>query len=659
VLSYFIKFALKILKSNGGKELKDGYYISLYVNIGLTTYLFDIDGLHDQNIALWKKDGNNVELVHYWELERLSGIKQHAKSFFSMNQVKLLLTDLIGYYGLTLRDINEIWEDSNSGSSIEKNERCKDYSFHSMCHLYSAIALDSQLFYNEKILAMVLDGAPNMEQTRFSYVGSFINRGKIEYFPVCSPAMLWWCLAQRYHMREGSLMALGTASTSSLIDIQDEMILIDSVFPMLSTLERINKYIKKIEFIVNNLEEKDKGLKFTGFDKRFSLKENRLSMIVKLIQNMSVKIVEKNIESAIAAFSIDTTEVHLAGAGGFILNCTCNSQIMSRYKFKSFIAPPCVNDAGISLGIGLREFYKRCERIEYKYISPYMGNGYKADNDYWINGEWAEFIDSVHSFDADIAAKDISIEPVAWFEERAEMGPRALGHRSILIDPQSLELKAAVNTIKQRQWWRPVAPIVLEEHMEEWFENVYPSPYMLHAFRVRSEKKNIIAAALHLDDTARIQTLKRNDNGYIVKVVEAFAKRTGIPIICNTSLNDRGEPIIDNISQTLNFCLRKNIRVLYVNGQRIILKNHDKYTVKVPLEREMKYKSDLSQEVINYYRKKINPCGVPPNILKQYIALPELRALYDIKKASDAEVIKKIISEKYSLYMDGVKNDDV
>lgn len=633
--------------------MENGYYITLYVSIGMAPYILGLDGQHDQNVALWYIKENKLQLVHYWELERLSGQKQHAKCFYGKQQLLQLLERLISSYGLTLKDIRKIWgmpDEKLSFYGIDQSE----YSIHSISHLYSAVALDSQIFYEEKVLGLVLDGAPNTDQSKFSYIGCYMDRGNIDYFPVFSPAMLWWCMARRYKMKEGSLMALGSASSSRFFYNPDQLLLINKVFPMMGTLDLICNFLDEIEGEIAGIEEKDAGIRFTGYDKRFTFEENRLSMIVKIVQDMSMLIVEKNIEEAIEKYSINPKQTYLAGAGGFVLNCACNSLIMARYGFKGFLSPPCVNDSGISLGLGLFMFHEHCKRLEFSFPGAYMGNQ-ESTQELQKGGEWQHFIASVETdFDADIAALDIMDGPIAWFEGRSEVGPRALGHRSILADPRNISMKSIINEIKQRQWWRPVAPVILEEFLNDWFEDAYLSPFMLHAFHVRNEKKEKIPAALHLDGTARVQTVSEKDGIYVRSVIKAFADMTEIPLICNTSLNDRNEPIIDTVAQAINFCLRKKLKILYVNGCRITLQNHEDYGETKPLKREEINNIGLPKEVEEYLSAKWNPYGIPRDILMQYMSMPELKKNYDIKKEKDAAAILQIMNLKNKKYMETI-----
>ncbi|MNB89331.1 Decarbamoylnovobiocin carbamoyltransferase [compost metagenome] len=183
--------------------------------------------------------------------------------------------------------------------------------------------------------------------------------------------------------------------------------------------------------------------------------------------------------------------------------------------------------------------------------------------------KYAQYIISCSSFDPAVAVEDIIQHPIVWFNGAAEIGPRALGNRSLLADPRTERSKDILNEIKQREWWRPVAPVILEEEVKVWFQNGGPSPYMLNAFKIRDEKKPVVPAICHLDDTARVQTIQAKDNPYLAELIEAFKERTGVPILCNTSLNDKIEPIINRFEEALHFALKKRIPVMYVNGYRL------------------------------------------------------------------------------------------
>jgi carbamoyltransferase len=135
---------------------------------------------------------------------------------------------------------------------------------------------------------------------------------------------------------------------------------------------------------------------------------------------------------------------------------------------------------------------------------------------------------------------------VGWFEGRSEFGPRALGHRSLLCDPRRAENLQRMNTIKGREEFRPVAPMVLADRAPAIFEGQLPSPYMLFVHRVRPEWIDRIPAAVHVDGTARAQTVRPADEPLVAEVLAAFERRTGVPVLINTSFNTIGRPMVDS-----------------------------------------------------------------------------------------------------------------
>lgn len=168
---------------------------------------------------------------------------------------------------------------------------------------------------------------------------------------------------------------------------------------------------------------------------------------------------------------------------------------------------------------------------------------------------------------ADQAAQDLAESKiVAWYEGGSEAGPRALGHRSLLADPRDKDMWDRVNQVKGREAWRPLAPVVLEEHAADWFSGVaLPSPYMLFNADVRSVG---ISAVTHVDGTARIQTVNDSSGDYF-KLVSGFHQRTGVPVLLNTSLNSPGEPIVESPAEAVGFLLRSRVDVLYLSGHRV------------------------------------------------------------------------------------------
>lgn len=160
---------------------------------------------------------------------------------------------------------------------------------------------------------------------------------------------------------------------------------------------------------------------------------------------------------------------------------------------------------------------------------------------------------------------------VGWFQEGSEIGPRALGHRSILADPRPTTMRDHVNfQIKHREWFRPLAPSVLEERASEYFElPTQKLPYMLVVCKAKEGKAKEIPAAIHVDGTGRIQTVNRKENGIYYDLIKAFGELTGTPVILNTSFNNAGEPIVESPEDAIKSFLAMKLDNLVVGNYLI------------------------------------------------------------------------------------------
>jgi carbamoyltransferase len=241
-----------------------------------------------------------------------------------------------------------------------------------------------------------------------------------------------------------------------------------------------------------------------------------------------------------------TGERRLALAGGVALNCVCNSRLWREGPFDEVWVQPAAGDAGTALGAAqyvARELGDAIEPME----TPALGRGWGADElEGWLRraGVVHERPDDVAEEAAEILARD---GVVAWFEGRAEFGPRALGHRSLLADPRDAANLERLNDVKGREQFRPVAPMVLADRAGEIFSGgPVPSPYMLFTHRVALQWAERIPAVVHVDGTARIQTVDAAREPAIARMLRAFERRTGVPVVVNTSLNTAGRPMVDD-----------------------------------------------------------------------------------------------------------------
>ncbi len=230
-------------------------------------------------------------------------------------------------------------------------------------------------------------------------------------------------------------------------------------------------------------------------------------------------------------------------AGGVSLNCDMNARIIQLGCFDNIFIQPAANDAGTALGAAAEVFFQKtgklCEKLEHSYYGP----NYPDEEIEKILKESKLQYRKISSL-SEIAQKIYEGKIIGWFSGRMEFGPRSLGGRSILANPAFPGIKDKINNfVKHRESWRPFAPSVLKEHAADYFENYYPSPFMLLTFKTRPDKEKNIQAAIHFDKTARVQEVSRETNPRYYELIEEFHKISGIPVLLNTSLNDRGEPI--------------------------------------------------------------------------------------------------------------------
>jgi carbamoyltransferase len=243
----------------------------------------------------------------------------------------------------------------------------------------------------------------------------------------------------------------------------------------------------------------------------------------------------------------DTTrEENLCMAGGVALNCVMNAYLRDKSAFKNIWVQPAAGDAGTSLGAALwidaQQRKDNTRKFEMDHV--YWGPGYSDDEiERFIR--WAKVpyrkVGNIAEAAATILAED---KIIGWYQGRMEFGPRALGSRSILASPIHASMQARLNEVKDREDFRPVAPVVLEEDAAEWFENASYSPFMLFVHPVKSDKASQIPAVRHVDGTARIQTVNRQQHPLYYDLLKEFKKLTGVPVLINTSFNTLGKPIV-------------------------------------------------------------------------------------------------------------------
>ena len=334
---------------------------------------------------------------------------------------------------------------------------------------------------------------------------------------------------------------------------------------------------------------------------------------------------------------------HLALAGGVALNSVLNGQLLREAGFDSVFIPPSPGDEGVAVGCALYG-YHRCggkggkgpggmqapqedanSLITRASFSPYQGKEFSdelvedaiLESSAWVEADAFETMEEA----SEAAAADLARgKVIAWCHGRSEFGQRALGQRSFLADPRKAGMRRFVNEhVKDREWWRPLAPSVLAEEAGDWFDGLSnhgnESPYMSITASVSAHRQSVVPSICHVDGTARLQTVTQEDSPLFHDLISRFKKKTGIPMVMNTSFNRKGQPIVESPEQAVATLLaaQGHVAALYIGRWKVTPRpcplgsNVAKSGATEPEEEEGKY----SVHAMRYY---ISEVTASPNI---------------------------------------------
>jgi carbamoyltransferase len=264
---------------------------------------------------------------------------------------------------------------------------------------------------------------------------------------------------------------------------------------------------------------------------------------------------------------------NLCLAGGCAMNSLANGKIFNCTPFKEVYIQAAAGDAGGAIGAAFYVWNQTLQQprsfvLESAYWGPQFSEAELSEAITLRNNELAESNCKIEKIDDEIelcrnTAREIAAgKVVGWFQGRMEWGPRALGNRSILADPRKKEMKDVLNErIKRRESFRPFAPSILLESVDEYFEQNYPDPFMIKVYLVRPGKRALIPAVTHVDGTGRLQTVTQKENPLYWRLIKEFEKITHIPVLLNTSFNEN-EPIVCHPQEALDCFLRTQMDVL-------------------------------------------------------------------------------------------------
>jgi len=249
---------------------------------------------------------------------------------------------------------------------------------------------------------------------------------------------------------------------------------------------------------------------------------------------------------------------NLCLSGGIFLNCNANYKILKETNFKNIHLYPACGDDGVATGSALYIYHHILEnQRERTYLNKelmYTGIDYNIPANLKVS-------------DFEFLAEELSKgKIVCWHQGRSEFGPRSLGNRSFLADPRDPKMKDILNKkVKFREWYRPFAPVVLKEYCFDWFDLDVESPFMLYT--VPCKKPEQIPSACHVDNSSRVQTIEKFDNPNLYDLIWNFKQITGVPILINTSLNVKGEPIVETEEDSIKLFEESDVDILVLNGK--------------------------------------------------------------------------------------------
>lgn len=414
---------------------------------------------------------------------------------------------------------------------------------HHLCHAYSTFMTSP--FEDAAIL--IVDGRGSSKQTQSLFMGRGNSVEFIEMTDTLGIGLLYAAMTQHIGfglLQEGKTMGLAPFGADGDT----------SVYDFAGRFDGINTDYSAV------CNEGDYGFK-VDMPRAETFEEQALGAYA----------VQQECERAmhhLAAYARKVTGAkYLCLSGGVALNSVANHSVYASGIFEDVFINPAASDTGIPLGAAFYGYHalggmprKAAE------VTPYTGPTYSEDR---IATAIASFdgFEVIHK-DAMECAVDLLADNkiVARFEGRSEMGPRALGHRSLLMSPLLAENKDTMNArVKFREAFRPFAPIVMEEHADTYFVIDRPCKYMLMVPPVRPEMMDVIPAVTHVDGTARVQTVTQDFNGRLYDIIDAFREKTGVPVLMNTSYNVAGEPIVETPEDAIKGFIGNNIDALLID----------------------------------------------------------------------------------------------
>lgn len=522
------------------------------------------------------------KLVFSIEEERLIG-RRHAYDTIPTQSIKACLD----YAKLTLDDIDKFvfgWDFEKIYNMLGKDFISKEemsekllgnkkyakkleYLDHHMAHAYSTFIPSN---YDEA-LVFIIDGQGEYMGTSLYLANKKNNDMKLLYETPISLGYFYAGITQQIGFRggeEGKTMGLASYGKPAYLDEIRKLISFDEKdnIKCIFHIDKVSKdeedeSLEKWKELLSNLIPERKG--------RISEVTKEIIPYADLAMS-SQKILEEIMTGIISKYVKETGVHNVCLAGGVALNCPTSSAVERLPEVDNVFVQPAANDGGISLGTAIKGSIDLGEIPEIEMI-PYLGPEYTQKEIEKALQEKGYKYNTYDNIEKVIAKLISEGKIVANFQGRLELGPRALGNRSLLASPEKNESLVRMNTLKGREVWRPLAPAVMYDKQTTCFDSNIFSPHMTKNFNVLNEMKNRLEAITHVDGTARIQSVTKEYNGLFYKIIDEFYQLTGIPVVINTSFNVKGEPIVCTPEEAIDSFERMNLDYMAI-GKCLIKK---------------------------------------------------------------------------------------
>ncbi len=524
---------------------------------------------------------NGKPLIHE-ELERFTRIKEPIgdglKFYFDSNKNKkeqisnFAFGNFGGRSGISTNFLAKKWEtecnDSKSDKLMQKIIKKKSGQFQEFSHhlAHAANAFFSSNF--KESLILTIDGGGCQSDGSITcttvYKGKEknINELKVYNFSDFNLGIGWNFVTKHFGLSIGSPKGNQAGTVMAMSSMSNSEKYVDQIIEIMTSdiIPQNNRFLYSGQ---SQLSEKLFG--------KEELTEQKMFDISSSLQK-GTEILFKNL---ISEYLKSSPSEYLCVSGGCALNSVLIGKIKTWFpQIKEVYVPPVPYDAGLAIGSAQFLWHQIMgkERVVWKdNFTPYLGRIYSENEIKKSLKKFEGFLKFEKVDDSRVLELIKNQNIVSVFGGGSESGRRALGNRSILADPRDSKMKKLINDeVKHRQWFRPFAPSILREKVHEWFEDDASSPYMTHVLKWRSNKRKLVPAVVHYDNTARLQTVTIKDNKWYYNFLRDWEKISGVPILLNTSFND-SEPIVETPDHAIKCFLKTKINYLYFFDYNILI----------------------------------------------------------------------------------------